>query len=699
MASLEKLKIIKRDSAKVDYEIDKVINAVLKAMRAVGHNEPDLANRIALVVTQNITARFVPPAIPTVEDIQDEVETQLIRDGLNDAAKAYILYRKEHDDIRTAKRFFDVADDLKLSVNAVKVLGERYLLKDALGRIAESPSEMFMRVAEHVASVDDLYHGSQNSTETKNEFFKAMRNLEFLPNSPTLMNAGTKLGQLAACFVLPIEDSLESIFESVKRMALIHQSGGGTGFSFSKLRPKGDLVKSTKGVASGPVSFMKVFDVATEVVKQGGKRRGANMAILDTTHPDIVEFITAKRQPGVFTNFNFSVSVTDSFMRALRDGSEIQLRHPRTDEIVATHRAEDIFDLISAAAWETGDPGMVFIDRINRDNPTPTIGQLEATNPCSEQPLLANESCVLGSINLSKITETGKVDWEHLRDIVRIGVHFLDNVIDVSRYIFPEIEQITKANRKIGLGIMGFADCLINLKIPYDSEKAIETGGQIMKFISEEGRKASAELAKERGSFPNYSVSIWPKIGFKSMRNATVTTIAPTGTISIIANCSSGIEPVFGVSFIRRVLEGSKLIEVNPVFKKIACERGFYSKSLMYEIAKHGSLRKIMAIPKDVQRIIPVASDIDPIWHVKMQACFQQYTDNATSKTVNMRKNASIEDVRNVFLAAYDLGCKGITVYRYGSKPEQVLSYAEDESYLEVSEEYAGGCPGEQCSF
>lgn len=692
-------RIKKRNGDIVPFEPEKIIQAIMKAMASVGIEDRGRAQVVADAVVEVLAQRFSPPEIPTVEDVQDEVESQMIDAGLKEAAKSYIIYRQEHQDIRNAKAFYNVQDDLKLSINAIKVLGERYLGRDMRGRITELPSQMFLRVAEHIAAAEEAYGGRDKAAEASEIFYEVMSALEFLPNSPTLMNAGTGIGQLAACFVLPVEDSLESIFEAVKRMALIHQSGGGTGFSFSKLRPQGDRVKSTRGVASGPVSFMKVFDVATDVVKQGGRRRGANMAILDISHPDIPEFITAKRTPGAFANFNFSVAVSDAFMTAVKNKGRIDFIHPGTGEIQGSQGAADLFDTICALAWETGDPGLIFIDRINEDNPTPALGRLEATNPCSEQPLLPNESCVLGSINLAKVVKRGEIDWLRLKELVRIGVRFLDDVIDVSEYIFTEIEAITKANRKIGLGIMGFADMLIKLGIAYDSVEAANLAEKVMGFISQEGRQASIDLAEKRGSFPNISDSIWPERGISQLRNATVTTIAPTGTLSIIANCSSGIEPLFAVAYIRRVLEGSKLVEVNPEFERLAQETGIYSKELLYRIAKHGSLRTMPDIPAQIANIIPIASDIDPIWHVKMQAAFQKHTDNATSKTANLAEQSSIDDVRNVFMSAFELGCKGITVYRYGSKPEQVLSYADDTAYFEVTEEFSGGCPGKSCEL
>ncbi|MEM5782229.1 MAG: adenosylcobalamin-dependent ribonucleoside-diphosphate reductase [Candidatus Aenigmatarchaeota archaeon] len=493
------------------------------------------------------------------------------------------------------------------------------------------------------------------------------------------------------CYVLPVGDSLESIFNALKNMSLIEQSGGGVGFDFSKLRPKGDIVRSTHGVASGPVSFMRIFDVATDVIKQGGRRRGAMMGILRIDHPDILEFINAKSKEGFLTNFNLSVAITDEFMKALKENKEYDLINPRNQNIVKRIKARYVWNLIVENAWKTGDPGLIFIDEINRHNPTPFVGKIEATNPCGEFLGLPYESCNLGSIAIQRmVNDKGEIDWEKLRRVIHIAVHFLDNVIDANYYTLPEIEKITKANRKIGLGIMGWAEFLIKLNIPYDSKEALSLAEKIMKFVSEEARKKSEELGLKRGSFPNFEKSIFYG-KYKAMRNATVTAIAPTGSISIIAGCSSGIEPLFAISFMRNVLEGNKLFEVNPLFEKISKENGFYSAKLLEKIAKLGSIQKIKEIPKEIRRIFVTALDIEPEWHVKMQAAFQKYVDNAVSKTVNLPNNATKKDVEKAFLLAYSLKCKGITVYRYGSKKQQVLNIGKP--HLTVEAEYAGGCP------
>lgn len=1065
-------KIRKRDGRIVDFDTAKIANAVFKAFIATksrdGKRAEEIANRVVGILEKRITE------IPGVEDVQDAVEEVLIKMGHTGVAKAYILYREKRAQIRKAKEFFGVKDELKLSVNSVRVLEQRYLLKDENGKVLETPLQLFKRIAKAVAL----------DPESEEDFLRMLVNLEFLPNTPTLMNAGTELGQLSACFVIPVEDSLVSIFDAVKNMALIQQSGGGTGFSFTRLRPKGDIVKSTKGVASGPVSFMRVFDTTTDIIKQGGKRRGANMGILRADHPDIIEFITAKTKEGFLTNFNISVAVDDKFMNAVKEDGEYELINPRNREVVRKVKAKDIWNLMITMAWRTGDPGVIFIDEINRHNPTPHIGKMESTNPCvagntlvptekglvrmknlveeyphggiliavdnrvpiqianhdgtislvrkkqagvsfnriskafcvgekdackietesgfemictpdhkvltndgwvkakdldplkhkiliqsgpgrfcedfklpfevknqfkggngkttrlalpvnwskelgrvlgwligdgwlrdadencrvgftfseadskvmdyfkpiingwygfdirevkrengvyhlsyhskyfidffkklgvkavgaevkavpetifmapneavigflqgiftadgtvnfienkssyvrltsvslrllkevqilllnlgikgkilrkygssgvcyeleiskeslpvflkeigflchlhndkikkclskgyyseyfedriksvkengkeyvydltepktlsfisngfvsldcGEQPLLPYESCNLGSINLAKMVKNGSVDWEKLGKLINNAMKFLDNVIDINKYPLHETDEITKANRKIGLGVMGFADMLVQLGIPYDSEEALNIGEKIMSFIQEKSHAVSEKLAKERGAFPNFPGSIYDK----PIRNSTVTTVAPTGTISIIAGCSSGIEPLFAVSFVRNVLEGTKLIEVNPYFEALAKEKGFFSEELMMKIAKTGTLAGIEEIPDDIKRVFVTAFDIAPEWHVKMQAAFQKYCDNAVSKTINFPHDVDISEVEKAFMLAYELKCKGITIYRYGSKPQQVLYLGDEiDKFVSADPEYAGGCVAQVC--
>ena len=698
-------KIRKRDGRIVDFDQRKITDAILKALTAVKHRDGGLAKGLSDSVVKLVNERFARK-IPGVEDVQDMVEEVLVKKGYVDVAKAYILYRQKRTEIREFKTFFDVVDDLKLGINAIKVLKRRYLLRDEEGNVIETPSQMFRRVARAIAKADLLYDKNADVKKTEEDFYQIMANLEFLPNSPTLMNAGTRLGQLSACFVLPVEDSIEGIFTTLKHMAIIHQSGGGTGFSFSKLRPAGDIVGSTKGIASGPVSFMTIYDAATNVIKQGGRRRGANMAILDVTHPDVLKFIEVKSREGALTNFNISVAVTDEFMEAVEKDGEYSLINPRSGKVEEKLRARHVFDLIVANAWRTGDPGFVFIDEINRHNPTPKVGEIRSTNPCGEQPLLPYESCNLGSINLAEMVKDGDLDWEKLRGATRTAVHFLDNVIDVNKYPIPRIAKITKANRKIGLGVMGFADMLIQLGIPYDSEEALAAAENVMKFISEEATKKSVEIGEERGPFPNFKGSLWEKKGYKTLRNSTVTTVAPTGTISIIAGCSSGIEPIFAMAFVRNVMEGTRLLEIQCTFEKVAREKGFFSMDLMLKIAKTGSIQNLEEIPKEMRRVFVTALDIAPEWHVKMQAAFQKYVDNAVSKTVNLPPDATVEDVRKIYWLAYKLKCKGITIYRYGSKKEQVLYVGPlltkemvTEKHVSADSEYSGGCPTSECPF
>jgi ribonucleoside-diphosphate reductase alpha chain len=653
---------------------DRVAQAVFAAAESMGISDRKLLEKFTEQVSQRLE---VAQPFPGMEEFVPQQTKQPVSSSRIRAMVKEILTADEFSPQARSQ----VISGIKLSDNALRVLERRYLTKDEEGSVIETPQELFRRVARHIASAELLYDAKADISFWEEVFYQLMTNLEFLPNSPTLMNAGHELGQLSACFVLPIEDSMDSIFDAVKYTALIHKSGGGTGFSFSRLRPERDRVGSTGGVASGPVSFMRAFDATTDVIKQGGMRRGANMAILNVEHPDILKFITAKEDPETLTNFNLSVAVTDEFMEAVEKGTDYNLVNPRTREVTDNFNAKEVFDKIVDMAWRTGDPGVVFIDEINRHNPTPKLGKIESTNPCGEQPLLPFESCNLGSINLSKMVAVKDnkphIDYDKLSQAVKLAVRFLDNVIEVNQFPLPEIAEMTKNTRKIGLGVMGFADMLIQLGIPYDSEQGLVVAGEVAHFISEEADKASIELTQEKEGFPAFRESIYDVPNGPRFRNASRTTIAPTGSLSIIANCSSGIEPLFALSYVRHILEGEEFIEVNPYFEEIAKQGGFYSPDLMKQLAKGKRLKDVDEVPEEIKRLFVTAHEISPEWHVKMQAAFQKFTDSAVSKTVNFPHDATPEDIAKVYMLAYQEGLKGITIYRDRSRESQVLTVGE----------------------
>ncbi len=653
---------------------DRVARAVFAAAESMGISDRKLLEKFTEQVTQRLE---VAQPLPGMEELVAQQTQQSVSSSQIQAMVKEILTADEFSPQAKSQ----VISGIKLSDNALRVLERRYLAKNGEGKVIETPQELFHRVAKHIASAELHYDAKSDASFWEDAFYQLMTNLDFLPNSPTLMNAGHELGQLSACFVLPIEDSMESIFDAVKYTALIHKSGGGTGFSFSRLRPTSDRVGSTGGIASGPVSFMRAFDVTTDVIKQGGMRRGANMAILNIEHPDILKFITAKENSEALTNFNLSVAVTDKFMKAVETGTDYNLVNPRTGEVADNLNAKEVFDKIVDMAWRTGDPGIVFIDEINRHNPTPKLGKIESTNPCGEQPLLPFESCNLGSINLSKMVadKDGQpyVDYDKLSQTVKLTVRFLDDVIEVNQFPLPEITEMTKNTRKIGLGVMGFADMLIKLGIPYNSEQGLVMAEEIAHFISEEADRASIELAEERGVFPAFQESIYDIPDGPRFRNASRTTIAPTGSLSIIANCSSGIEPLFALSYVRHILEGEEFIEVNPYFEEAAKKGGFYSPELMKQLAEGKRLKDIEEVPEDIKKLFVTAHDISPEWHVKMQAAFQKFTDSAVSKTVNFPHEATPDDVAEVYILAHQENLKGITIYRDRSRDSQVLTIGE----------------------
>ncbi len=689
----------RRDGGVVRFDPARIEAAVSRAAREAGCRDAALAALVATEVSAGLAVRFGRRP-PGVEDVQDAVEHALLADGFADVARAFAAYRSQRAELRRAKEMLGVRDELKLGLGAIAVLKERYLLRNAQGRVVESAGEMLDRSAACVAEAEEAWcRGS--AARWAEEFAGALRRLEFLPNSPTLMNAGTSLGLLSGCVVLPVEDSLVSIFQALGHAAVLHQAGAGTGYSFSRLRPRGDLVASTRGSASGPVSFLSVFNTAAGVLAQGGRRRGASMAVLDVSHPDITEFIEAKRAGGL-EHFNLSVAVTGRFMRAVTQRGQHTLVSPRTGRVVARVPAAELFERISQAAWLGGDPGLLFTDRINRDNPLPSLGRIEATNPCGEVPLLPYESCNLGSLNLARFVTGGRVDFGRLRAAVHLGVRFLDDVIEVSHYPVAELEGPARAARKVGLGVMGLAEMLATMGIPYDSVAAIRLASHVFRVIAAEARRASAGLAVQRGPFPLYQQSIYAGQGTTPLRNAQLTSVAPTGTISLIAGTTSGIEPMFALAYTRHIL-GRQIPEANPLFERLARDRGFYSDALMAEVGTTGTVRHIGSVPADVRASFVTALEIAPQWHLRMQAAVQRHVDAAVAKTVNLPADATPADVQAIYLAAWRAGVKGITVYRYGARPGQVLtltgSATAPGSPVEIHDAYSGGCHGHVCEF
>jgi ribonucleoside-diphosphate reductase alpha chain len=684
-----------RDGRVVAFDVERIRSAIERAAIEVGSREPDMPARVAQTVVADLAVRFSRRAAG-VEDVQDAVERALMVEGLADVARAYVLFRNRRAELREAKRMLGVRDELKLSLGACVVLAERYLRRDERGAVAESTAEMIQRVAAHVAAAEDGYERGGRDQMTA-RFARAMSALEFLPNSPTLMNAGTSLGLLSACFVLPLEDSLDSIFTTLLHTAKIHQAGGGTGFTFSRIRPAGDRVASTGGIASGPLSFLDLYDLATDVIGRGGRRRGANMAVLHVSHPDLREFVSAKQRPGRFERSNLSVAVTDAFMRAARRGGRHRFVNPRTGRVTGETDASELLDLIASAACESGDPGLLFIDRINRANPVPGAGRIEATNPCGEVPLLPNESCTLASVNLARHVREGRVDWTHLDATVALVVRFLDDVLDVNVYPDPSLADAATATRKIGVGVMGLAEMLAMLGIAYDSEAAVRLTTRVAGRVQHAARAASEALAEARGAFPRLADSIYANHGHAPRRNAQLTSIAPTGTISLLAGTTSSIEPMFAVAYVRRVL-GRSLLEVNPLFERTARQHGFWSDTLMAEIAQTGTVRDCRAVPPDVRRAFVTAFDITPTWHLRMQAAAQRHVDAAVAKTINLPASATASDVRGILNEAWRAGVKGVTVYRDGSRPGQVLMIpSRSGEPVVVDMTYAGGCAGTTC--
>jgi len=666
-------KIRKRDGSIALFNQNRVVNAVFNAAQSIGGHNKLIAKRIAQRVVEVLNERFDSSSIPSVEDIQDLVEKVLIEEGHAKTAKAFILYRQDRSKLRQEKKVVldGLLDDSKLDLNQVRIVAAKYLRRDESGKIVETPSEMLKRVAKSLI----INKEGADAKDKERKFYMIMRHLDFLPSGRILANAGLKSKQLPSCYVLPIPDSIKGIFESLALTALIHKAGAGTGFDFSLLRPKGSQVTLTTGVASGPVSFMELFDAATETIKKGSKR-GANMAVLRVDHPDIVAFVTAKKDLTKLTNFNISVAVTNTFMHAVEHSHQYDLIDPSTKKAIAKADAGKVFDLICRQAWESGEPGILFLDKVNEKNPLPKLGEIAATDPCGELPLYPYESSVLGSINLAHMVENKLINWKKLKSTVHCAVEILDNAIDVSEYPNKKTEEASKQTRKIALGIMGYADMLYQLEIPYDSEKGIETARNVMSFIQKEGHKRSSELGKEKGSFKAYAASVYAEKNIP-MRNSAVTSIGPTGTISMVAGTSYGCEPNFGLGFIKNVMNNQQFVYINKYFEQVARDRNFYSEELMRKVAENGTVRNMDEVPLDIQKTFVVAHETDPEYHIKTQAAFQESVDSAISKTINFSHHATLDDIRRGFVLAWKLGCKGVTIYRDGSRSNQVLNIKE----------------------
>lgn len=670
-------KIKKRDGRIVKFDKKKIANAIFKASSSTNGMDQKQLDELTGKAVDILNDKFVGGSVPSVEDIQDIVEYVLVHEGQYSTVKAYIMYRQKRRELREAKAALGVVDELKLPYNSIKTLAERYLLKDKNGKIVESTSQLFKRVSKAVAKAEK----TKERSKLEKQFYEIMSTMKFLPNSPTMFNAGTKQGTLSACFVLPIEDTMESIMKTAGHMAFILKFGGGTGFSFSNIRRQNYPIATTHGKSCGALGVLKFYNSVSDLVTQGGKRRGANMGILRVDHPEIEEFITFKTEtaetPDNYINFNTSVWVTDEFMDKALSGEEYELKDCKGP--FKKESASRIFELIVTQAWNDGNPGLIFGDTINKGNTVPGLGEMEATNPCAEQPLFAYESCNLGSINLSKFTEDKKIAFDDLEYTVRLAVRFLDDIIEINKFPLPEVEKMTKANRKIGLGIMGFADMLVKLGIPYNTDKALKTAFEVMRFINDTALEESNELGRLKGTFPNFKKSVYDGSEFKHVRNATRTTIAPTGSLSLIANCSQSIEPIFAISHVRRVM-GYELLEVNTVFEEEMRKEGLFASDIIRKVSGKCSIQDVDEVPKKLRNLFITAHDVSPEQHAKMQAEFQKNTDNAVSKTVNLPSTATTEDVRNAYLLAYKLGCKGITVYRNKSRKNQVLDVKECES-------------------